>query len=317
VRTVLAVDGGNSKTDAALVGEDGSLLGHVRGDQASPDHLGVEGSLDVVTALARQLGGSPELALLLLAGLDFPDEEERYRAAAERRALAGRTLVGNDTFAVLRAGSPSGVGIAVTCGAGLNCVGVGSDGSQVRFASLGLWSGDWGGGQDVGLAAVVAAARSADGRGPHTTLERLVPAHFGLETPTELARALQAERVPERRLAELAPLVLSEAAHDETAAAIVDRLADEVVSIAVAARTRLGLTANGCDVVLGGGMLRSGNARLLSRIERALAERAPGVAVHVLPVAPIVGAALLALEELGARAAARKRVQAELGAAVP
>ncbi len=316
MRTALAVDGGNSKTDAALVGEDGSLLGYLRGPQASPDHLGVEGSLDAVESLAGRLAGAPDLALLLLAGIDFPDEEERYLAAAERRGLAARTIVGNDTFAVLRAGSPSGVGIAVTCGAGINCVGVGHDGRHARFASLGSWSGDWGGGRDVGIAAIVAAARSADGRGPQTSLEHLVPAFFGLETPTELARALQAGTVPESRLPELAPRVLRESAGDAAAGEIDDRLADEVVTLAVAARARLGLSDDGGDVVLGGGILQAGNARLLGRIEQTLAERAPGATVVVTPSPPIVGSALLALDALGAEPEALELVQRELGAAV-
>ena len=39
---MLAVDGGNSKTDLALVGADGALLALVRGRSSSPHHLGLE-----------------------------------------------------------------------------------------------------------------------------------------------------------------------------------------------------------------------------------------------------------------------------------
>ncbi|HLK45363.1 MAG TPA: BadF/BadG/BcrA/BcrD ATPase family protein, partial [Acidimicrobiales bacterium] len=199
----LAVDGGNSKTDVALVRDDGALLGYVRGRQSNPDHLGLDGSLDVVSELARELDGDrPDLAVLLLAGVDFPDEEDAYRAVASTRRLAERIIVGNDTFAVLRAGTDRGWGVAVTCGAGINCTGVAPDGRRLRFASLGDYSGDWGGGPDVGLAAVGAAARSEDGRGEHTVLERLVPEFFGFETPTELGRALARHDLTEARLAE-------------------------------------------------------------------------------------------------------------------
>src|SRR4030095_1231685 len=45
---VLAVDGGNSKTDLALVAADGSLLALVRGPLSSPQHLGVEGWIGVL-----------------------------------------------------------------------------------------------------------------------------------------------------------------------------------------------------------------------------------------------------------------------------
>ena len=45
---VLAVDGGGSKTDLALVRADGEVLSLVRGPRSSPQHLGIEGSLDVL-----------------------------------------------------------------------------------------------------------------------------------------------------------------------------------------------------------------------------------------------------------------------------
>ena len=42
-RLVLAVDGGNSKTDLALLREDGAVLALVRGGNSSPHHLGLDG----------------------------------------------------------------------------------------------------------------------------------------------------------------------------------------------------------------------------------------------------------------------------------
>src|SRR5207245_11265331 len=156
---------------------------------------------------------------LLLAGVDFPVEVERLGALVTARGWARRVFVDNDTFAVLRAGTDRGWGVAVVCGAGMNCVGVAPDGRHARFPALGCRTGDWGGSADVGQEAVPAAARSADGRGPRTTLEHSVPAHFGLATPTELAEAIHFRRIDGRRAIELAPLVFAEAAHDDTAAA--------------------------------------------------------------------------------------------------
>ena len=54
---VLAVDGGGSKTDLALVRADGEVLSLVRGPRSSPQHLGIEGSLDVLGTLLRQAAG--------------------------------------------------------------------------------------------------------------------------------------------------------------------------------------------------------------------------------------------------------------------
>jgi len=254
-----------------------------------------------------------DLAVLLIAGLDFADEEDAYEAAAERRGWAPEIVVGNDTYAVLRAGTERGWGIAVTCGTGINCVGVASDGREVRFPSLGAISGDvMDGGGAVGLAAVSAAARSEDGRGPKTELERIVPEHFGLATPVELARAIHAGRIPWSRLGELAPLVFAAGETDAVAGGIVDRLATECVALVRAAANRLEFADEEVDVVLGGGLLQSGNRRLLAAIEAGVREVGPRRSITVARSRPIVGAALLGLDRLVAAPDAFRRAREEL-----
>jgi N-acetylglucosamine kinase-like BadF-type ATPase len=316
-RLVLAVDGGNSKTDLALLREDGAVLALVRGGNSSPHHLGLDGTIALLEQLhadarARAgLDGDARAAVghLLLAGLDLPVEEERLHAAVDGR-WADRLSVGNDTFAVLRAGTERGWGVAVVCGAGINCVGVGPDGRHVRFPALGAISGDWGGGYDVGLAALSAAVRSEDGRGPRTALERAVPEHFGLAAPGELVEAIHLGRVAQRRIVELPPLVFDAAAADPVAAAILDRLAAEVLALVHASIERLELGGAAIEVLLGGGMFRTGDGRLLGAIEAGLG---PEVELRVAASEPIVGAALLGLDELGAGPEALARARNELG----
>jgi N-acetylglucosamine kinase-like BadF-type ATPase len=312
---VLAADGGNSKTDLALVDTDGRLLAFARGPQSSPHHLGEDGCMRVLTNLFEDAraradldGRVVDVAMLCMAGVDFPREEERLAELVGARGWAAGTTVLNDTFAVLRAGTEQGWGVAVVCGAGINCVGVAPDGRQVRFPALGPITGDWGGGFDVGLAAMSKAARSFDGRGPKTTLEQAVPTHFGLATPFELAEAIHAKRIAERRLLELSPVVFAEAEEDEVAAEIVDRLGAEVVALARVALDRLGLDPGSVEVLLGGGLLQGDDSRVVELIRRGL----PGVAVRVTGAPPIVGAALLGLDQVGADADAQARVRAEL-----
>jgi N-acetylglucosamine kinase-like BadF-type ATPase len=319
---VLAVDGGNSKTDLALVSAAGEVLSLVRGPLSSPHHLGLEGSLKVLRELLDQAsveagldssnGPIADVAQLLMAGVDFPSEENELRAAVEERGWARHTRVGNDTFAVLRAGTERGWGVAVTCGSGINCVGVAPDGRQARFPALGAITGDWGGGHDVGLAGLSAAARSEDGRGPKTSLEQAVPRHFGLEKPSEVAEAMHRRQILERRVGELTPVVFVEAAHDEIAAEIVERLGEEVVALARVALERLDLTRESVEVLLGGGVLRGADGRLIDAIEAGLNDVGPAIHVRTTTVPAIVGAALLGLDALGASAETQERVRQEL-----
>ena len=324
---VLAIDGGNWKTDLALVQADGEVLALVRGPQSSPHHLGLDGSLSVLGDLMAQAldqarlpnGDGPvaEVGQLLLAGVDSPSEAEEMRAAASSRRLANRISVGNDTFAVLRAGTERGWGVGVVCGAGINCVGVAPDGRQARFPALGWITGDWGGGHDVGVAAVEAAARSEDGRGERTTLEQAVPAHFGHSTPSVLAEEFHAGRILQRRVVELAPVVFAEAARDAAAAAIVDRLAEEVVTMIRVTLERLELSREPVEVALGGGLMQAGNPALIGAIETGVKEIAPAATVHVTGSPPVIGAALLGLDELEAGPEAQERLRRELAEAFP
>ena len=179
------------------------------------------------------------------------------------------------------------------------------------FPALGDITGDWGGGYDVGLAAIGAATRSQDGRGPATVLEQSVPAYFDLATPLDLARAIHEGRISRRRATELAPIVMTAAAVDETARDIVERLASEVVAFARAAANRLDLQET--EVVVGGGLMRAADGALLARIS---AELPPGLTVRRTSAPPIVGAALLAFDDLGADPVVHARVREQLVDAV-
>jgi N-acetylglucosamine kinase-like BadF-type ATPase len=203
----------------------------------------------------------------------------------------------------------------VVCGAGSNCVGVGPDGREARFPALGPVSGDWGGGWDLGMAALAAAARSADGRGPRTVLEKLVPAHFGFTTPAELGLALHRNELDGDRIVELAPLLLAVGPDDAVAHALVERQAAEIVTLARVALERLDLAGTDVEIVLGGGLLRAEHADLVAAIRRDLEPVAPHAQLRVATHPPIVGAALLGLDLLGADDAARDRVRDELSAA--
>jgi N-acetylglucosamine kinase-like BadF-type ATPase len=318
---LVAVDGGNSKTDLALVRADGEALALVRGPQSSPHHLGIDGCVRVLEELlagavhdAGLSNGMADFAQLLLAGVDFPAEEEEVLAAVSARRLAKRVAVGNDTYAVLRAGTERGWGIAIVCGSGINCLGVAPDGRQTRFPALGEITGDWGGGYDVGMAGLYAAARSEDGRGPKTTLEHVVPRHFGLETPTQVAEAIHRRNIARSRITQLAPVVLAAARTDSVAGGILDRLADEIAVLVRVSLKRLSLADERVEVLLGGGLIPAADGSLVDAVAQRVAEIAPAAGVRSTSSPPVVGAALLGLDELGADASARERLRRELEA---
>jgi len=313
---VLAVDAGNSKTDVAVVAADGTVLATARGGGFRPPVVGVEAAVDTLaeavgTAFAAAGVTSVDQVSACLANADFPVEEEQLAAALQARAWGTAVQVRNDTFAILRAGITEPRGVAVVCGAGINCVGMRPDGRTARFPAIGRISGDWGGGWGLAEEALWFAARAEDGRGRPTDLARTLPAHFGLPTMLALIEALHLERVPHDRRHELTPVLFATAADgDPIARAIVDRLADEVVTMATVALTRLDLLEEETPVLLGGGVLAARHPQLSDGIRELLAVRAPKAVPRVVTASPVLGAALLGLDQVDAGTEVHEKVRA-------
>ncbi|MFI5957408.1 N-acetylglucosamine kinase [Cryptosporangium sp. NPDC051539] len=316
MKVLVALDAGNSKTDAAVVRTDGTVLATVRGDGFRPTVDGPDAALAGVVATIRAAvaaAGAPPAALLAayLANADFPAEVERYRDGLSALALADRTVVGNDTFALLRSGARRLAGVAAICGAGINCLGIAEDGTVFRFPALGKLSGDWGGGSGMAAEAMFAAARGEDGRGPATALAAAIAGHFRTRSAVALAEELHFGRVESGRLHEIVPLIFDVAsAGDATARAIVARQAEELGLMAGVALRRLALTERSVDVVLGGGVLAAGHPLLLDDVQARIEAMAPLAAIRIPDVSPLAGAILLGLDELGAPAEAEERIRA-------
>ncbi|MET9909955.1 BadF/BadG/BcrA/BcrD ATPase family protein [Streptomyces sp. NPDC006476] len=313
---VLAVDAGNSKTDVAVVADDGTVLATARGGGFRPPVVGVQTAVDALgDAVGRAFAAagveSADHVSACLANADFPVEEEQLAAALHARAWGTSVEVRNDTFAILRAGITEPRGVAVVCGAGINCVGMRPDGRTARFPALGRISGDWGGGWGLAEEALWHAARAEDGRGEETELVRTLPAHFGYATMLALIEALHLEEVEPVRRHELTPVLFATAADgDPIARALVDRLADEVVTMATVALTRLDLLEEETPVLLGGGVLAAQHPQLNDGIRDLLAVRAPKAVARVVTASPVLGAALLGLDRVGAEREVHERVRA-------
>jgi N-acetylglucosamine kinase-like BadF-type ATPase len=195
-----------------------------------------------------------------------PSDIEELRRELDARGWARESVVDNDTFALLHAGTDRPDAVAVVCGAGINCIGRRADGRVARYPALGWETGDWGGSEMLGRDALYLANRAADGRGRPTVLVQAIEAHFG-KPVLEVGADVHYRRMPQSRLGELAPAILGAAcADDPVARRLVDALARELVLLVQRALRDLEL--DDADVVLGGGMLARGH--LFDLVARAL-----------------------------------------------
>jgi N-acetylglucosamine kinase-like BadF-type ATPase len=313
---VIAVDGGNSKTDLVALSLDGTPRAWLRGPGSnSHGPGGAAGCVAVVDELVARLGGERPFAhgAFFLCGADGDGDIAVLRTEIEARGWARSIIVDNDTFALLHAGSRAADVIAVVCGAGINCVGRAAGGRPaggraVQYPALGWETGDWGGAESLGRRTLFHAVRGEDGRGPRTALTELVRRTFAARSAVAAGEAVHHRRIATARLGELAPDVARLAADgDPVALRLMEKLAEEIVLLV--ARALRDLELDGAEVVLGGGMLAP-EGLLYELTVEALP---PGARPVVAELPPIAGAGLAALEAAGASAAAAERLRDAFG----
>jgi N-acetylglucosamine kinase-like BadF-type ATPase len=305
---VLGVDGGGTKTHVAVADTEGALLGVASSGASNWEDVGVAAAGATVQAAVREALGSAGVdatavdgAVFGLAGIDWPADEVRMGSIAETLGLGGAWEMLNDAFVALRAGANRPWGVVVVAGSGTVVAGRNEAGETFRTLGLGPIFGDFGSATDIGEDGMRAVAEDFTGMGPHTALGRMFCAHAGAVSPDELLERYS--RHPEQldRIDLFAPLVFEAAeAGDVVARTIAERAGGTLGATAGQVVRRLGMTEASVEVVLSGGVFRSGSRALIAAFEREVHRAAPDAISVRLEVPPVVGAALLAMELTGA-----------------
>ena len=308
---VIAVDGGGSKTDAVALGARRRRSSpSARGATSSPHvHRDASDRRSCVDRPDRRSSWSrPARARSPRRTSTSPGSTCRPRSTPSARAIAGTPWAGaavdNDLFALLRAGTGEPDAVAVVCGTGINCVGVRADGARrplpVARHDLGRL------GRRL---APRRAARSGTPRarwtaaGAPTVLAEAVPAAFGLGTVQEVIEALHFGRLAGHDLSRaLARRVFAARASGDAVAAGAGRRPgrgdrDDGGHHAAPPRPARPRRCPSCWAAASSAAATSGCS---GRSSGSLGERAPQARMELVTAAPILGAALLALESAGA-----------------
>ncbi len=300
---VLAVDGGNTKTLAAVADETGRTLGMGKAGTAdiynapTPGHA-VEAVAAAVDQALAAAGGAQAAdlgaAVFSLAGADWPEDFTLLeRTLQERLGLAAAPQVVNDALGALRGGSHDWTGVAIVAGT-YNAIGArGPDG---QIFHLGFWP-DGAGGRDLARAGLRAVYHAHLGMGLETALSEQALRLFGARDAIDLLHVFTRRGgLPEQEADRLAPVVLDLADQgDEVARAIVEEKGRTLGRQGKACADQIGLALTGTRIVLTGGVFGHPSERLA---DAAMAELPGGVAVRH-PPPPIAGVLLLALDRLG------------------
>ena len=310
-QVVVAVDGGGSKTDVAVVDiATGEVIGTSRGAGCSHHQIGIEATVAVldeaVTAALMNAGVQPTDVVhagCYLTSIDFDSEQVAVHAAVSTMPWASRScVVDNDVFALLRAGTDASDAAVIVCGTGINGVAVRADGATARVLALGRISGDWGGAGGLAEEVLWFAARAEDGRGEPTALRDALLRWTGYASVHDVTLAVHTGELSSSLWwGRVADIVEIANAGDRVAISLIERQGTEIGLLAASLRARLGLARAAVPVVLGGGIGAAGPALLVAAARRALEERAPLATLSIVTAAPVTGAVHLALESARTR----------------
>lgn len=300
---VMGVDGGATKTLAAVLDlrERTLHLGH--GGSSNPDAVGAHAATaSLVKATDEAIGRAGisreqlDAAVLAIAGTDTEAVTANLRASRP-----SSWVVVNDVVGAWAAATRALPGVGVISGTGSNVFGVGPDGRGWRAGGWGHVLGDEGSGYWLASQSIKAALSDRERSGPETALSAAAVEFFGVPSVEALAALVYSKPLAKGEIAAFA-IETSRLAHagDAVARGLYERAAVELGRQVAAVVEQTGLTGE-FPVGLIGSAFKAG-ALFVEPLTAAVHLVAPRAQVAVLEMAPVGGCLLLA-----ARAAGRER----------
>jgi N-acetylglucosamine kinase-like BadF-type ATPase len=308
---VLGIDGGATKTLAAVLDLQSRALYLGQGGPSNEDAVGTRAAVqallqaaDEATGKAGIAGEQLDAAVIALAGTDT--------AAVAQHLHAQRTeewIVVNDVVAAWATATGAQPGIGVISGTGSNVLGVGADGRAWRAGGWGHLLGDEGSGYWLGIESIKAALRDREGSGPATALSEAAVEFFEVADVQALAVRVYSKPLSKSEIAAFATETgrLAEQG-DAVARECYERGARLLAEQIAAVIRQTGLTtgsaggARAFPVGLIGSAFKAG-AVFVEPLTRAVHELAPPARVSVVEMAPVGGSLLLALRACGCEGA--------------
>ncbi|MEP7290668.1 MAG: BadF/BadG/BcrA/BcrD ATPase family protein [Chloroflexota bacterium] len=293
MKLVIGIDGGGSTVRVAVTSSDLTVLASAQGGSANPNSAGREAAAQAVQDTIRAALAAASLAPDAIAAVGVG-----IAGTVTARDWARETVAAVLPNALIRIASDFEIalvgahgerrGVLILSGTGSVAYGINAAGESAQVGGWGYLLGDEGSGYLLGLKALQAVVRAADGRGQPTALTESILGALHLADPRDLIQWIYS---PEssfsrtRGIAQLAPAVLT--THDPVAQALIAESVSELALMAqtVVHRLRIGSPT----FAFAGGLLSEPNS-LSAGLCVALA--LPSLPVPKYP--PVIGAALLA-----------------------
>lgn len=266
---LLAVDGGGTKTEFALISPAGQLLQHLVLGCSNPNNCGMEGSFQVLCQGIDQLLQSNYRILGLYigcAGMSSGNNGSTMTALLKKQYPGIPLRCESDICNILACARDPGNAIAAICGTG--CVVYATANGTLIRAGGGGWKLDpVGSGYELGRRALLAALEHRDGTGPETGLTAAVEQRLGGTVWAHIPALYAADA---SRIADFAPCVLQAwQTGDPVACAIVEENCRRLALLIEKTRSK---SPHATQVLLTGGVVTN-NAPYRQLLIRYLPEQ--------------------------------------------
>ncbi len=289
-RYVMGIDGGATKTLAAVLDLEQRAVHIAAGGPSNEDAVGPAAAVDTLLEAADralqsagisdgELGG----AVLAVAGTDTDAIARNVRSARTEDWIVVNDVVG--AWAAATGGRP---GVGAISGTGSNVFGVGPGGRAWRVGGWGHLLGDQGSGYWLGTESIRAALADRDGSGPQTALAAAACEFFAVASVEALAALVYSKPLSKGEIAAFAVRTCELAEGGDAAAhELYTRGANELAAqiAAVIGHTGLGGGDDEFPVGLIGSVFRAGPI-FVDPIVATVHGVAPAARVSVVEMAP-------------------------------
>ncbi len=298
------IDIGATKSHALIADQNGQALGFGRYGPGNYEGVGWDGlraALHAITDQALDAAGIGREQIagagFGIAGYDWPAERAPTIEAIETLGLSAPYSLVNDATIGLLAGATRGWGVVVSAGTGTNGRGRDPQGRRGGLTGHGPYFGEFGGGGCIVRKAIQAVAMAWTMRAPATRLTEAFMELTGASSAADLLQGLMLEQY--RLWSAAAPTVFQVAAQgDAVALDIIRWTGRELGSLAIGVINQLDLADTDLEVVLAGSIY-DGSPLVTDVMRETIHAVAPRARLVRLTAPPVVGGALLGMEQAG------------------
>jgi N-acetylglucosamine kinase-like BadF-type ATPase len=292
---VIGVDGGGTKTEAALADSEGKILKLVKTGPSNPRNVGIEQCIFNISQAIKKVKKRKKVTSIFISS---PALEEEFKSM-KNIILKGlkfreKIEIGSDQLVAFRSGTDERNGIVLISGTGCAVHGW-REKKELKVSGWG-WLDDEGSGFWVGQRGFQAVFKELDGRGPKTFITKLLFQELKLKSKEAILKKIYSKDFVQN--VSLISRIVDEAANkgDRIAKNIMIEAGQELAESVITTIKKLNFQKEKFPLVLIGGMFDS---KIVLETTKKEIKRVSSKAKFIkLKQKPAIGAVKLAIENL-------------------